>query len=208
MNVTILRHGQTVGNATGDYSTKANDVLSAYGVEQAERLVEGLAGYQFDVIYCSPLERALKTIAPYLRENGRSVEVWPELAEVWWQADQAAPNPERTQPARAITIEAELADLFTLLAGYTALPYDDEVFQEGFGRVAGAHERLLARHGGTEARVLVVGHGYLASRLIEALLVLPRTDYNLFSHENTAVSFLEQLPNGAFRLEYLNRLLI
>ena len=70
------------------------------------------------------------------------------------------------------------------------------------------HERLLARHGGTEARVLVVGHGYLASRLIEALLVLPRTDYNLFSHENTAVSFLEQLPNGAFRLEYLNRLLI
>ena len=111
MNVTILRHGQTVGNATGDYSTQANDVLSAVGVEQAERLAAGLAGYQFDAIYCSPLERALKTIAPYLRENGRSAEVWPELAEVCWQADHTAPIPTRDQPPRPVTVEPELADI-------------------------------------------------------------------------------------------------
>ncbi|MBE2224489.1 MAG: histidine phosphatase family protein [Anaerolineae bacterium] len=208
MNVTILRHGQTVGNATGDYSTTANDVLSVYGYEQAERLIEGLAGYQFDVIYCSPLERALKTIAPYLRENGRSAEIWPELAEACWQADLTAPIPLRSNSARPIIIEEQVAGLFTLLAGHTALPYDDEVFQEGFARIDRAHERLLARHSDTTDSVLVVCHGYLASRLIERFLEMPRSDDNRFSHDNTAVSFLEQLPNGVFRLQYLNKLLI
>ena len=208
MKVTILRHGQTVGNATGDYSTTANDVLSAYGVEQAERLVDGLAGYQFDVIYCSPLERALKTIAPYLRRNGRSAEVWPELAEACWQADHTMPIPSRKTPAPPILIEAELAQLFTLLDGHALLPPDDEVYQEGFARIDGAHHRLLTRHRGTDDQVLVVCHWYLASRLVEALLALPRLDHDRFNHDNTAVSCLRQLPGGSFRVEYLNRLLI
>ena len=208
MNVTILRHGQTVGNATGDYSTTANDVLSEYGYEQAERLVDGLAGYQFDVIYCSPLERALKTIAPYLRENGRSAEIWPELAEACWQADHTTPISARTESARSITIELELEGLFTLLEGNSALPYDDEVFQEGFARIDRVHERLLARHSGTADRVLVVSHWYTSSRLIESLLAMSRTDYDRFNHDNTAVSCLDQLPNGEFRLQYLNKLLI
>jgi broad specificity phosphatase PhoE len=98
--------------------------------------------------------------------------------------------------------------LFTLLEGYTTLPYDDEVFQEGFTRVDAAHERLLTRHSGTTDCVLVVCHGYLASRLIERFLGMPRTDDNCFSHDNTAVSSLDQLPTGAFRLHYLNKLLI
>jgi broad specificity phosphatase PhoE len=208
MNLTILRHGQTVGNATGDYSTKANDVLSAYGVEQAELLVGGLAGYQFDAIYCSPLERAMKTIAPYLRENGRSAEIWPELAEACWQADHTSPIPTRTEAARPIVIEPALDGLFTLLDGHTTLPYDDELFQEGFARIDGAYERLLARHSATSDRVLVVAHWYMSSRLIETFLAMPRTDYDRFNHDNTAVSSLDQLPNGAFRLQYLNKLLI
>ena len=208
MNVTILRHGQTVGNATGDYSTTANDVLSEYGYEQAERLVAGLAGYQFDAIYCSPLERALKTIAPYLRENGRSAEIWTELAEACWQADHTTPIPTRTNSARPVTLDAEVDGVFTLLAGYTALPYDDEVFQEGFARIDRAYERLLTRHSGTTVRVLVVGHWYTSSRLIETLLAMPRTDHDRFNHDNTAVSSLDQLPTGTFRLQYLNKLLI
>ncbi len=208
MNVTILRHGQTVGNATGDYSTQANDVLSAYGVEQAERLVDGLAGFQFDAIYCSPLERALKTIAPYLRENGRSAELWPELAEVCWQADHTVPIPERKTPPPSIAVEAALTPLFTFLDGYTILPYGDEVYQEGFKRVDAAHQRLLTRHSGTADQVLVVGHWYLASRLVETLLELPRLDHDRFNHDNTAVSCLRELPGGEFRVEYLNRLLI
>lgn len=208
MNLTILRHGQTVGNATGDYSTTANDVLSEYGHEQAARLVEGLAGYQFDVIYCSPLERALKTIAPYLRENGRSAEIWPELAEACWQADHTPPVPMRTESARSITIEPALDGVFTLLAGHTSLPYDDEVFDEGFARIDGAYARLLARHSGTTDRVLVVAHWYTSSRLIETFLAMPRTDHDRFNHDNTAVSCLSQLPNGEFRLQYLNKLLI
>jgi broad specificity phosphatase PhoE len=208
MNVTILRHGQTVGNATGDYSTTANDVLSVYGYEQAERLIEGLAGYQFDAIYCSPLERAMKTIAPYLRANGRSAELWPELAEACWQTDKTVPVPERNSVRPPITVEAELVRLFTLLDGHIGLPYDDEVYQEGFARIDEAHQRLLNRHGGTSDRVLVVGHWYLASRLVETLLGLPRADYDRFNHDNTAVSSLTQLANGAFRLQYLNKLLI
>ncbi len=208
MNLTILRHAQTIGNATGDYSTQANDMLSEYGYEQAERLVAGLAGYQFDVIYCSPLERAMKTIAPYLRENGRSAELWPELAEACWQADHDAPVPARTEPARAITIEPELANCFTLLDEHTSLPHDDEVYQEGFSRIDHAHHRLLERHASTSERVLVVTHWYLSSRLIETTLNLARTDHDRFNHDNTAISQLAQLPNGAFRLQYMNKLLV
>lgn len=208
MQVMILRHAQTVGNATGDYSTKAHDVLSDYGLAQAARLAAPLAAYPFDAIYCSPLERAMMTIAPYLQANGRSAELWPELAEVCWQADHHVPIPPRTAPPPVITLDAALAQRFTSLNGLTALPYDDEVYQEGFARVDRAHRRLLQRHGGTPDRVLVVGHWYLASRLVEALLDLPRLDHDRFNHDNTAVSCLTELPGGEFRVQYLNKLLI
>ena len=213
MQVLILRHAQTVGNATGDYSTKANDVLSDYGREQAARLAVPLSAYSFDAIYCSPLERAMMTIAPYLQANGRSAELWPELAEVCWQADHHAPIPPRPDPPPPIMLEANLAKRFTFLNGQRDLPYEDEVYREGFTRVDKAHHRLLQRHGnrdhgGTEDRVLVVGHWYLASRLVETLLDLPRAEHDRFNHDNTAVSCLTQLPGGGFRVLYLNKLLI
>lgn len=208
MQVLILRHAQTVGNATGDYSTKAHDVLSDYGREQAARLAGPLAAYSFDAIYCSPLERAMMTIAPYLQANGRSAELWPELAEVCWQAERHTPIPQRTEPPPILTLEAALVEHFTCLNGHATLPYEDEVYQEGFARVDRAHRRLRQRHGGTADRVLVVGHWYLASRLVERLLDLPHLDHDRFNHDNTAVSCLTELPGGEFRVQYLNKVLI
>ncbi len=204
MKLYFVRHGQTIGNMTRDYSTTAHDVLSPKGIEQAELLADRLADYQFDVIYSSPLERAVKTIAPYLQRNGRKAELWPELSEGCWQKEWDAPIPNRRQQAAPLAVDEELRPLFHWEEN-ASFPHEDEVYQESVQRLAQAREKLLARHAGQKANILLVGHWYQTSRTIEALMALPRTDYERFHHNNTGLSYLRERRDGTFILNFLNR---
>ena len=204
MKLYFVRHGQTIGNMTRDYSTTAHDVLSPKGIKQAERLADRLAKYEFDYIYSSPLERAVKTIAPYLKRNGRKAELWPELSEGCWQKEWDAPIPKRQFMPRALAVDDDIASLFHWEEGET-FPPDDEVYQESVRRFAQAREKLLARHAGQKVKILLVGHWYQTSRFIESLMELPRADYERFHHNNTGLSYLFERRDGKFMLEFLNR---
>ena len=204
MKLYFVRHGQTIGNMTGDYSTTAHDVLSPKGIEQAEQLADRLAKYEFDLIYSSPLERAVKTIAPYLKRNGRQAELWPEMCEGCWQEDSHASIPKRQQQATPLTVDDDLKPLFHWEDG-ALFPHDDEVYQESVRRFAQAREKLLARHAGKKVKILLVGHWYQTSRFIESLMELPRADYERFHHNNTGLSYLFERRDGKFMLEFLNR---
>ncbi|MDO8944532.1 MAG: histidine phosphatase family protein [Desulfobacterales bacterium] len=64
---------------------------------------------------------------------------------------------------------------------------------------------LLARHGGTDDRVVFVSHGGFFYRFMCAVLDLPDPEGLWFHMYNTAVSCLEFTADGGVGVRYLNR---
>jgi len=65
----LIRHGahDLPGNALAG---RTRDIsLNARGREQAEALIERIAGYRIDHVYVSPRRRALETIAPFIADS-------------------------------------------------------------------------------------------------------------------------------------------
>ena len=60
MKVYIVRHGQVPHNALKQYNTTDED-LTDLGVKQAEELSDKIKNMKFDIIICSPLNRAKHT---------------------------------------------------------------------------------------------------------------------------------------------------
>jgi broad specificity phosphatase PhoE len=61
MQLIITRHGHTSWNDGFLYQGSTDNELSKLGKEQAKKLAKRLAGEKFEVIYSSPLKRALAT---------------------------------------------------------------------------------------------------------------------------------------------------
>ncbi|MGD1118881.1 MAG: histidine phosphatase family protein [Dehalococcoidales bacterium] len=61
IEVILARHGQTEFNAREIFRGRADVPLNALGLRQAQLLGEYLAGEKIDVIYSSPLQRAVQT---------------------------------------------------------------------------------------------------------------------------------------------------
>ena len=84
MRLYILRHGQTDLNSEkrfqGHMQTELNDV----GIAQSEKVGELLRerGIKFDKIYCSPLERAIKTAEIATSETRDKFIIDDDLTEI------------------------------------------------------------------------------------------------------------------------------
>ena len=61
MNIYIMRHGLTVWNEIGRSQGHSHNMLSATGKKQVEKASEQYKNEKFDLIYCSPLRRAVQT---------------------------------------------------------------------------------------------------------------------------------------------------
>src|SRR5690606_34583327 len=130
MRIHLVRHAQSNGNATGDYSTDTHDALSPSGLEQAGSLADRLRHMELHAIYCSPLKRAMQTIEPYARTTRRKVEIWPELAEACWQEER------RDDTAEPEYIPSDVvgwmdADLFRFRSQVPQRPCESETYQQG-----------------------------------------------------------------------------
>ena len=189
-----------MGNATGDYSVATHDSLSPAGREQAVSLARSLAGHQFDLLLVSPLQRALETLAPYLRDSRQRATIWPEAAECCWQ-DQREPPTEswRAQPA---TLPPDLATHFSWKHGHAARPAEDESFGEGLRRVQATLEGLQALARAGAGSVLLLTHGHFIRECLN--LVLSTRRRTRFPHANCAMTSVVLGRPGS--LEFCNRL--
>ena len=198
MKLILVRHGESRGNASGDYSIELSDSLSPAGTEQAETLAGRLAGYPIDHVIVSPLTRALQTAAPYLRTSGKKGEVWPELSEACWQepAFETADS-FSVEPAE---IPDDLKELYFFRDGNEVLPID-ETYAKGIYRV-GCAVSLLETYKEKPVTVLAVAHGHL---IREVLIQLIKPEhFTRFPHDNCGMTFLEY--DECWIVRYINRI--
>ncbi|MEE9405392.1 MAG: histidine phosphatase family protein [Algisphaera sp.] len=204
MQLYFVRHAQSEGNANGYQSTIDHDQLSPLGQQQAQALAVRLKELTFDHIYVSPYRRTLQTIAPYLRQENRQAEIWPNLAEGCWQSDVDAPIPDRPGTPDPVNIPADLAELYRIPSEQNWLPWGEETYQEGCLRSVAARDELLERHSQSDATILTVGHFNSGNHMLESFLSMKHN--KTFDHDNTGLSSLVQKECGAFSINFANRL--
>ena len=68
MKIYLTRHGETEWNLTKKMHGHKNANLTEKGVEEAKKLGKSLEDIEFDIIYSSPIERALDT-AKHIKGN-------------------------------------------------------------------------------------------------------------------------------------------
>lgn len=204
MHFYFVRHGQSMGNMTDDYSTPAHDQLSSNGWQQAEQLIERLAGIHFDCIYVSTATRAMQTIVPYLQNHSIRAKLWPALQEACWHRNHTTPAPLRTAPPTKYVMPPGASTHFDLLDGHQDLPPTDETYQEGRARVHDVYRSLLRWHSGRPDTVLVVGHEFAGGRLVELFLGLEPDGH--IQHSNTGLTYLIEQDDLTFHLKFANRI--
>lgn len=202
LDIYYVRHAESVGNRTGDYSGDNQRLFTPEGEKARKTLVEALAPYHFDHILVSPLYRARQTILPYLQASGQMAELWPELAECYWERGSDITDPDDLEHGDEIMLEEEHVPFFAFrpdghyfIGRYNA--------PDGAALVKSAVDLLLERYGQSGKTLLLVGHFYAGRGLIETLLGYKDDDPSI-SLENTTVSHLRQLPDGTFKLLMLN----
>lgn len=80
--IILVRHGQSIGNANGQYLGHTNLGLSEVGHKQAEITAEHLKNVKIDAVYSSDLLRAHDTAVPHAKMRGLEVIDSEQLREI------------------------------------------------------------------------------------------------------------------------------
>lgn len=185
--VTLLRHGESVGNAESRWQGQADFPLTEKGRAQARALARRWKdeGVVFDLIVSSPLLRAKETAGILAAELNLPLE----LDELWMERDNGE---------FAGLTPAEAREKFPQPVFYTPYDFvggDGEGDWELYLRAGQALHSLITR---PPARYLVVSHGGLLNQLMHAIVGITPQANNAgvrFRFENASFAQLTYFPH-------------
>lgn len=186
-NITLLRHGESVGNAESRWQGQSDFPLTDRGRKQAQALAERWKRekMRFDFVVSSPLSRARETAEIIASKLGLMVEFEP----LWLERD----NGEFAGlTAHEVRNNFSHPDFTT---PYDPVGMDGEGDWELFLRAGQALHDLLKRE---PARYLIVSHGGLLNQLMHAVVgIVPQANNagTRFRFSNTAFAQLLYFPN-------------
>jgi phosphoserine phosphatase len=82
VEIVLIRHGETAWNAGETFRGRKDIPLNKTGVRQAQLLGEYLWKEKIDVIYASPLQRAVKTAEAVAAHHGLAVNIIENLNDM------------------------------------------------------------------------------------------------------------------------------
>src|SRR5688572_602950 len=185
--ITLLRHGESVGNAESRWQGQAEYPLTETGRTQAQALAQRWKKekMKFDYVIASSLERA--------RETGQIVasalDLKVEFDRLWMERDNGVFSG---------LIAHELRENFqhsSFITPYDAVGVDGEGDWELFLRAGQALHNLLKRDA---AKYLIVSHGGLLNQVMHAIVgVAPQANNagTRFRFGNTAFAQLTYYPH-------------
>jgi len=169
MDLLLVRHAESEGNALGLMQGLQDFALSERGRAQARRLASWLAaqGIGWDRAFCSPLLRAHETATIVCEATGHAPpELEPDLVEL---AAGTLEGLDRGQMAERFPLflqrhVTEIGDF----AEFGGESYDAVQI-----RAQRLLERLSAGHRASSGKLLLVGHGGFHFQLLKLLICLP-----------------------------------
>jgi broad specificity phosphatase PhoE len=187
IQITLLRHGESVGNAESRWQGQADFPLTDTGRKQAEALSERWLkeGVNFDLIISSPLLRARETAEIIAQKLHLKVEFDP----LWLERDNGAFSGLTVHEVRQNHQRAS----FT--TPYDPVGVDGEGDWKLFLRAGQALQNLLKREAD---RYLIVSHGGLLNQFMHAVVGIAPQANNAgtrFRFGNTAFAQLFYFPH-------------
>ena len=147
----LTRHGQTMWNIEKRLQGRGNSPLTEDGIERAKELRDRIKDIKLDVIYSSPIERALTTAN--IIKGDKSVEVVTDdgLMEMCFGDYEGKITDE-------VMKENPNWDISLIMKGNTELAAPNgENLEEVRDRVANAMDRIIEENRGKT--ILIVAHG-------------------------------------------------
>ena len=185
MAIFLIRHGETLGNASRTVQLPDNP-LSPRGIVQAERLATRLEGEGIAAILSSDFSRAAQTAERLARVTGLPVRHDPLLQERNFGDLRGTPY-------------AELGfDMFA--PGYA--PPNGETWEVFHARVDRAWALIHACAAAVTSHLAVVTHGLVCRSLAARHLILPEGQAVPERWENTALTIIDQ--EAPWRVRLLN----
>ena len=202
LDIIYVRHAETIANATGDYTTGNESTFSEKGEVQRYDLIEKLAPYSFDAILCSPRDRVVYTLLPYLEEQNLKAEIWPELTECCWHKDRSAPVSEDLEPGPPILLAPDAKRYFAFRDNEARNEYQAFTYADGIVQMNKLHDLITECYAGSGKTILVAGHGLAGSRFIE--LLIGQTPNGHIRLHNSELTHIKQMSDGSFKLISIN----
>ena len=171
MKLYIARHGQTDWNLKGLAQGQVDIPLNETGIHQAEALREKLRSYDFNICYCSPLQRAAKTAE--IAVDGRTKIIFDDNLK-----ERSFGTLEGTDPKTWGVDDFDLK-LNTNKGGI-------EPIRELLARSKKVLERIKSENP-PDAKILIVGHGTFFKAL----------NFNIVGYDDTTDFRSFHLQNGA-----------
>ncbi|MBR1671754.1 MAG: histidine phosphatase family protein [Fretibacterium sp.] len=177
--IVLARHGQTQWNQERRFQGSTDTPLNETGRRQAQALAVRLSSWPVEVIYSSPLSRALYTATVVGERHGLTPVVLPELREVGFAGWEGQSVPEL---AKAENFARWRADPFF------NPPQGGETWEEVHGRLSRAVGAILE---GPQRQILIVAHGGVMRGLYAVLAGMdPHKVWNM-DFSNCAISGVE-----------------
>ena len=188
--LTLIRHGETVWNREEKQQGILDSPLTESGIQQADATVPVLKKMTFDVVYSSPLGRALSTAEILNSAIGADIEVEDDLQER---------NLGILQGLTIGEFKLKFPEEFNRFATWDpdfVLP-EGESSRQRYNRGNACIQRIADRQAGD--RVLLVTHGGIIDGVFRRLFNIPLSRPRNYSLYNCAINAIE-VDGGEWRL--------
>jgi broad specificity phosphatase PhoE len=198
MDILLVRHGESQGNAEGRMQGISDYPLTERGRTQAERLARFLEEHElgWDHHFSSPLSRALETARILSARTGRP---GPELEPRLLELDAGSLSHLRFEDIHG-RYPAYARRKLTELHDYEE--FGGESYAAVQLRARAVRDSLEQRYRESKARVLLVGHGGFNFQLLKLLVCEPVPRFGSVKMGNCAVTLVRMTERrGAYHGE-------
>ena len=191
----IVRHGQTDSNLRSACIGHKDVALNIAGEEQARKLAEKLADIDFDIVYTSPLSRAVNTIMPTInmKKGIKLVMNYGLIERDFGIMDDM--NFEEIKEKFPEEYEKWMSDkIFYRPPGGESVEDVQKRAGETVDKIINAHK---------ESNILIVSHGAIIRTILAHILGLSPEQSRIFYADNAHIAVLDY-KDGEWTLEGLN----
>jgi broad specificity phosphatase PhoE len=195
--ITLVRHGQSTGNAAECFTGQTDVALSPTGIEQAKLTAMALANESFTAIYSSDLQRARITAQIIADAHNLEVKEDPNLREINLGIFQGKSFKEVAQnyPQEFQAISRRDPDVVIPQGESHAMLRN---------RVISSFNEIISRH--NNGHILLVIHGGVIFHINHYILgINPKDNFKLsYKISNCSIHRYELLEEARWRIVSLN----